>query len=197
MSEYGKVHPKPSLEKSCEPKGECECRTSVTARDFNESAEWFENGLFSAVVKENPVFFVLQNLLELLFKFKEEEESIAKVISRASFIMLDGIETKIRYGMKKGRKEALTHVDPPKDSEKKGGTCFKNALDVYELTIRRAKRGRKNLALILEGIERFYMDHPYRELAEIIVSGTRSLAHIDIMISLYEEEMRVLISSDV
>ncbi len=191
----GKVHSRPFVRKREAVVDGCKCRTVVADQSFNESAAWFEKSLFSAGLKENPVFFILQNLLENLCK--EEEGSIAKVIVRASFIMLDEMESKIRYSMKKGRKEALAHIYLPKDFEKQSGAYCKSAVDAYELTIRRARRSRKNLALILEGIERFHMDHPCGELTEILVSGARSLAHIDIMISLYEEEMRVLISSDV
>ncbi|GEM_PF-5634471 len=188
------IRPEPSLNGKDDRAEGQRYRGTALFRSLDATAESFEKRLFRAELKENPVYFVLQNLLDLLST--EGDGSAAKAIARASFIMIDEMESKIRYGMKKGRREALAQMEAPGELAKESVWYRNSAADTYELTIRRAKRGRKNLALTLEGVERFYMEHPYGELAEIIVSAARSLAHIDIMISLYEEEMKELISSE-
>ncbi|BBG65942.1 hypothetical protein NNO_1239 [Hydrogenimonas sp.] len=147
-----------------------------------------EKSLFFTSVRQNPVFFILYSLKESLKG--ESEERIAKALAKASFIMIDGLESRIRYEMKRGRREALAHKDSANGDSKRQMDLRNLIQNSYTLFIRRVRRKRDILALILESVERFYEQNRYEELLEIICSGSRSLAHIDIMISLYEEEAK-------
>ncbi len=171
----------------------CSSRIAAMNSGLFESATELEKSLFFSTVRENPVFFILYSIKESLRN--ESETKVAKAVARASFMMVDDLASRIRFGMKKGRREALECMGAGKLPHKCDPDKQDRIIDIYSLTIRRARRGRHALALILESIEHFYTQNPYEELMEVLILGTRGLAHIDIMISLYEEEMMLCCSS--
>ncbi len=116
-------------------------------------------------------------------------EEIGKEVAKASFLILDSIQSKTRYAMKVDRERAAKlHYA----IQKSGSFDMEEEAKLtasYDLLLRRARRNRKLLCKALEEIERFYIQNPYEELEEVLFFGLRSLAHIDIMISLHKEQM--------
>ncbi len=121
---------------------------------------------------------------------KEDDATVAKAIAQIAFLMLDEIQTKARYILKSGKKEAaLLSISKMKSCEKCVNEEYFGLLECYGLFLRRARRKRDILAKIVVGIEEYYAENPFEELEETIFFGTKALAHIDIMISLHEEEL--------
>jgi len=122
----------------------------------------------------------------------QKEEKIAKAVGNAAFIMLDAIQTRTRYGMKSSRERVIDSLQLIRKGHPVGSQMLASVLDTYTLLLLRARRNRKLMALTLEQIVRFYDEYRFESLEEPIFFGTRSLAHIDIMISLHEEELRAI-----
>jgi|GEM_PF-2728979 len=120
---------------------------------------------------------------------KGDGTTVAKAIAQIAFLMLDEIQTKARYILKSGKKEAALSISKMKSCEKCVNEEYLGLLECYGLFLRRARRKRDILAQIVVGIEEFYAENPFEELEETIFFGTKALAHIDIMISLHEEEL--------
>ncbi|MCF6200877.1 MAG: hypothetical protein L3J42_01920 [Hydrogenimonas sp.] len=123
-------------------------------------------------------------ILESCMKDSQSGTNSAKALAKIAFLMLDDLQSDIRYIMKRGRKESASYLPETL-----------RLLESYGLFLRRAIRKRTILEQMLRGIEQFYAENSIDELEEAIFFGTKALAHIDIMISLHEEELNFHYSS--
>ncbi len=155
-----------------------------------EHSTLFAKGPEYGAQEDSFVHAVLGSLCEKLAG--ESRETVAKAVANAAFIMLDEIQSRTRYGMKSERERVAAPLQAIREGRRVDAEVFEPLLETYALLLRRARRNRRMMALTLENIVRYYDESGFESLQEPIFFGTRSLAHIDIMISLHEEELKAI-----
>ncbi|WP_457593621.1 hypothetical protein [Hydrogenimonas sp.] len=137
--------------------------------------------------REGFVRAVLENILAETVCYGSDK--VGKELAKASFLLLDALQSRTRYTMKRDKKRTAEYLHKMQKSERFDTRLYEKLIGSYELLLRRAQRNRRLLAGALEEIERFYMRHSFEALEDVLFLGHRSLAHIDIMISLHKEQM--------
>ncbi len=161
---------------------------SVLCSLFIKYASLVERGFFNIENRDSFVRSVLECVRDNMKK--ESSAKIGRTLETVSFIMLDEIGSKIRYILKTGRKEALEKLHEIGKNEISEVQNYNYSIETYGLALRRARRMRQILWETQNGVEGFFVENPYDALRQAVIYGARNLAHIDIIISLYEEEIR-------
>ncbi|GEM_PF-4535699 len=116
-------------------------------------------------------------------------EDAGKELAKASFLILDSVLSRARYTMKRDKKVTVEYLRRIQQCEDFDIDLYKKLIGSYELLLRRADRNRLLLFDILKELEYLHSKYPCDEIEDVLFFGFRSLAHIDIMISLHKEQL--------